>query len=132
MHWGKILSNDLNRTNNVTNNLVDPVSKETRLKFCAVSVENIKKERADRHRGRRRRAHGFVRSYRALNQEDEIVIFSKENLPFYNRVQLPDYISGAATLGTACPDDGRRKRAMSISGCTGVSGLTRSTGLQRR
>jgi len=47
-------------------------------------------------------AHGFVRSYRALNQEDEIVIFSKENLPFYNRVQLPGLYQRCATLGTAC------------------------------
>ena len=31
----------------------------------------------------------------AINDEDEIVIFSKENFPFYNRVMLPDYISGA-------------------------------------
>jgi ferredoxin-nitrate reductase len=30
-----------------------------------------------------------------LNKEDEIIIFSKENFPFYNRVMLPDYISGA-------------------------------------
>jgi ferredoxin-nitrate reductase len=35
-----------------------------------------------------------VKSYRALNIEDEIEIFSKENFPFYNRVMLPDYISG--------------------------------------
>jgi ferredoxin-nitrate reductase len=30
-----------------------------------------------------------------LNQEDEIHVFSKEIYPFYNRVMLPDYISGA-------------------------------------
>jgi ferredoxin-nitrate reductase len=39
-------------------------------------------------------AYGFVKSYRELNKEDEITIFSKENFPFYNRVMLPDYISG--------------------------------------
>ncbi len=38
---------------------------------------------------------GFVKSYRALNTDDEIIVFSKENFPFYNRVLLPDYISGA-------------------------------------
>ena len=37
---------------------------------------------------------GFVKSYRALNTDDEIEIFSKEDFPFYNRVLLPDYISG--------------------------------------
>jgi len=39
-------------------------------------------------------AYGFVKSYRELNPEDEIIVFSKENFPFYNRVMLPDYISG--------------------------------------
>ncbi len=29
-----------------------------------------------------------------MNTTDEIEIFSKENFPFYNRVMLPDYISG--------------------------------------
>ncbi|MDQ6761812.1 MAG: FAD-dependent oxidoreductase, partial [Bacteroidota bacterium] len=42
-------------------------------------------------------AFGFIKSYRALNDEDEIIVFSKENFPFYNRVLLPDYISGAHT-----------------------------------
>jgi ferredoxin-nitrate reductase len=39
-------------------------------------------------------SYGFVRSYRELNPDDDITIFSKENYPFYNRVMLPDYISG--------------------------------------
>jgi ferredoxin-nitrate reductase len=38
---------------------------------------------------------GFVKSYRSINTDDEIEVFSKENFPFYNRVLLPDYISGA-------------------------------------
>ena len=38
MHWGKQLENDLNRTNNLTNTLVDPVSKEPDFKFTTVSV----------------------------------------------------------------------------------------------
>jgi ferredoxin-nitrate reductase len=95
MHWGKILGNDLNRVNNLTNNLVDPVSKEPDFKYSAVRVVKYKKTR---ERivvvGAGAGAFGFVQSYRTLNQEDEIIIFSKENFPFYNRVQLPDYISG--------------------------------------
>jgi ferredoxin-nitrate reductase len=95
MHWGKILGNDLNRVNNVTNNLVDPVSKEPDFKFCAVEVLRYKKKK---ERivivGAGAGAHGFVRSYRALNQDDDIIVFNKEDQPFYNRVQLPDYISG--------------------------------------
>jgi len=96
MHWGKIVGNDLHRVNNVTHNLVDPLSKEPDFKFSAVRVLKYRKRR---ERivviGAGAGAFGFVQSYRARNQEDDIVIFSREDLPFYNRVQLPDYISGA-------------------------------------
>lgn len=96
MHWGKILQNDLNRANNLTSNLVDPLSKEPDFKYCAVNVQKY-------HKSKQRivvigagaGAFGFVKSYRELNCTDEITIFSKENFPFYNRVMLPDYISGA-------------------------------------
>ncbi|MGI4019935.1 MAG: molybdopterin-dependent oxidoreductase [Janthinobacterium lividum] len=98
IHWGKILNSDLNRANNVTNDLVDPVSKEPDFKFCAVSVEKYQKPvQRVVIIGAGAGAFGFVKSYRELNQEDEIVIFSKENHPFYNRVMLPDYISGEQT-----------------------------------
>ena len=96
MHWGKILNSDLNRANNLTNNLVDPKSKEPDFKFSAVQVWRYKKPKQKIIViGAGAGACGFVRSYRALNTEDEITVFSKENFPFYNRVLLPDYISGA-------------------------------------
>jgi ferredoxin-nitrate reductase len=96
MHWGKILGSDLNRANNLTSELVDPISKEPDFKFCAVSVSKYKKPHRQRIVviGAGAGAYGFVRSYREVNQDDEIIIFSKENFPFYNRVMLPDYISG--------------------------------------
>lgn len=95
MHWGKILNNDLNRANNLTNNLIDPVSKEPDFKFSAVQVKRYQKPKQKIIViGAGAGAFGFVKSYRQLNTEDEIVIFSKENFPFYNRVMLPDYISG--------------------------------------
>ncbi|MEQ1798010.1 MAG: molybdopterin-dependent oxidoreductase [Lacibacter sp.] len=96
MHWGKILNSDLNRANNLTNNLVDPKSKEPDFKFSAVEVVLYKKAKQKIIVvGAGAGACGFVKSYRALNTDDEIEIFSKENFPFYNRVLLPDYISGA-------------------------------------
>ena len=95
MHWGKILGSDLNRANNLTNSLVDPVSKEPDFKFCAVEVSKYKKRKETIViAGAGAGAHGFVRSYRAINREDDIIVFNKEDQPFYNRVQLPDYISG--------------------------------------
>lgn len=96
MHWGKILSSDLNRANNVTNNLVDPISKEPDFKFSAVEVARYQKPKQKIVIiGAGAGAFGFVKSYRALNKVDEIEIFSKEDHPFYNRVLLPDYINGA-------------------------------------
>lgn len=95
MHWGKVLNNDLNRANNLTNNLVDPRSKEPDFKFNAVQVMRYQKPKQKIIViGAGAGACGFVKSYRALNTTDEIVVFSKENFPFYNRVMLPDYISG--------------------------------------
>jgi ferredoxin-nitrate reductase len=95
MHWGKIAGNDLHRANNLTNNLVDPVSKEPDFKFCAVRLSRYKKPyQRIVIVGAGAGAFGFVQSHRALNREDSITIFSKENFPFYNRVMLPDYISG--------------------------------------
>ena len=95
MHWGKILGNDLNRANNLTSDQIDPISKEPDFKYCAVNVSKFRKKK---QRivviGAGAGAFGFVKSYRALNQDDEITIFSKEDFPFYNRVMLPDYISG--------------------------------------
>lgn len=95
MHWGKVAGSDLNRANNLTNNLVDALSKEPDFKFCAVHVGKYRKQKETIVIvGAGAAAHGFVRNYRNLNRDDEIVIFSKEDLPFYNRVQLPDYIGG--------------------------------------
>jgi ferredoxin-nitrate reductase len=95
IHWGKLLGSDLNRANNVTSGALDPISKEPDFKYCAVQVMKYKKPT---QRiviiGAGAAAYGFVKSYRELNQEDSITIFSKEDFPFYNRVMLPDYISG--------------------------------------
>ncbi|MBA4167162.1 MAG: FAD-dependent oxidoreductase, partial [Chitinophagaceae bacterium] len=96
MHWGKILNSDLNRANNLTSKSIDPISKEPDFKFSAVQVHPYrKKKQTIIVIGAGAGACGFVKSYRALNADDDIIVFSKENLPFYNRVLLPDYISGA-------------------------------------
>jgi Uncharacterized anaerobic dehydrogenase len=98
MHWGKVLDSDLSRANSLTNNLIDPVSKEPDFKFSAVAVRRFRKPR---QRilviGAGAAAFAFVKSYRQLGDataEDEITVFSKEPFAFYNRILLPDYISG--------------------------------------
>ncbi len=95
MHWGKLLQNDLHRVNNITHALIDPISKQPDLKFAAVQVQRYKKPfQRIVVIGAGAGACGFVKEHRALNNTDEITVFSKEALPFYNRVMLPDYISG--------------------------------------
>ncbi len=95
MHWGKLLNSDLNRVNNVTNNLIDIRSKEPDFKYTAVEVTRYKKAKQKIVIiGAGAGAYGFIKSYRELNSDDEIVVFSNEAFPFYNRVMLPDYISG--------------------------------------
>lgn len=95
MHWGKKLQKDLSRTNNLTQPLVDPVSKEPDFKFSAVNVVKYKKPKEKIIIvGAGAAAYQFIKSYREQNERDEIEIFCKEPVAFYNRVLLPEYISG--------------------------------------
>lgn len=95
MHFGKILGKAFGRTNNLTNQLYDPRSKEPDFKYAAVEVKVfVKKPEKIIVIGAGSGGLGFIQSYRKLNSSDEIHVFSKEIYPFYNRVMLPDYISG--------------------------------------
>ena len=95
MQWGKILAAELVRANNLTSPRVDPISKEPDFKFSRVEV---KKFRRPPEKivvvGAGAAAYRFVMSHRGLNHDDEIHIFSREEDSFYNRVLLPEYISG--------------------------------------
>lgn len=94
MHWGKILQNDFSRTNNLTGNSIDPVSKQPDYKYSTVQVTNY--QRAKQKVivvGAGAAAYRFIHTYRECNQEDEIHVFSKEKYPFYNRVLLPEYVN---------------------------------------
>ena len=94
MHWGKILNNDFGRANNITNDLVDSVSKEPDFKYCAVEVLKYEKPKQKIIIiGAGAAAYRFVQSYREKNTTDSIHVFSKEKEPFYNRVLLPEYVS---------------------------------------
>jgi ferredoxin-nitrate reductase len=122
MHWGKVLNSDLNRANNLTNNLVDPKSKEPDFKFSAVQVRVYAKAKQKIIViGAGAGACGFVKSYRSLNTEDEIEVFSKENFPFYNRVLLPDYITGALHWSNLVKMTDEEERRYNIKLHRGVS-----------
>jgi ferredoxin-nitrate reductase len=94
MHWGKVLNNDFGRANNITNDSIDPVSKEPDFKYCAVQVRKfVKAEQKIVVIGAGAAAYRFIQSYREKNQRDALHVFSKEKDPFYNRVLLPEYVS---------------------------------------
>lgn len=113
MHWGKLGDSDLNRANNLTNPLVDPISKEPDFKFCAVQVAPYQKkfERIVIV-GAGAGAFGFVKAFREINKTDEITVFSNEDLPFYNRVMLPHYVSGDQQWGELIKMQDEEERAV--------------------
>lgn len=122
MHWGKTLNSDLNRANNLTHTLVDPISKQPDLKYSAVQVRRFQKP-AQRILiiGAGAGACGFVKSYRSLNTTDEITVFSKENFPFYNRVMLPDYISGTQQWHQLVKMSDDEEAALNVNLLRGIS-----------
>lgn len=98
MHWGKILQKDLARANNLTSDLVDPVSKEPDFKFSAVEVRRYEKPLEKIIVvGAGAASYRFLQTYRTLNMQDEVHVFSKEKDPFYNRVLLPEYVNDTMT-----------------------------------
>jgi len=98
MHWGKILGNDFGRANNLTNTLIDPISKTPDYKYSAVEVVKYQKVKQKICIvGAGAAAYRFAKSYRDHNEEDELLVFSKEKNPFYNRVLLPEYVSDELT-----------------------------------
>ncbi len=96
MHWGKLLGSDLVRSNNLTSSLVDARSKEPDFKFTAAKIALFKKPKEKIVViGAGTAAFKLVTSLRKLRIDDEIHVFSAEKHPFYNRVLLPDYITGS-------------------------------------
>ncbi len=98
MHWGKLMGKDFARTNNLTGNDIDPVSKQPDFKFSRVEVVPFQKPpQRIVVIGAGAAAYRFIQTYRELNEGDEILVFSQEEHPFYNRVLLPDYVSSHKT-----------------------------------
>ncbi|MEI6866511.1 molybdopterin-dependent oxidoreductase [Flavicella sp.] len=98
MHFGKILDSPHGRANNLTNNLIDPDSKQPDFKYCAVEVVKYTKEKEKICIvGGGAAAYRFVQTYRENNEIDDLEVFSLESTPFYNRVLLPEYVSEEMT-----------------------------------
>jgi ferredoxin-nitrate reductase len=122
MHWGKQLENDLNRTNNLTNTLVDPVSKEPDFKFTTVSVAKyVKPFEKIAVVGAGAAAFRFIQNYREINTSDEIIVFSNEENPFYNRVLLPEYVTAELSWEQLLKIKDEALRHLNITMKSGVS-----------
>lgn len=93
MHWGKVLNNDFGRANNLTNDLVDPVSKEPDFKYCAVEVAKyVKPKQKILIIGAGAAAYRFIRPI-GKKMKPMSFMSSPRKRPFYNRVLLPEYVS---------------------------------------
>ncbi|PKA27428.1 NAD(P)H-nitrite reductase [Leptospira sp. mixed culture ATI2-C-A1] len=95
MHWGKKNKNDAFRANNLTNKEYDPFSKQPGFKISAVKVIPYAKEREKiLIIGGGNSTSAFIKHYKELCPDDEITVLCKEENPLYNRILLPDFISG--------------------------------------
>lgn len=129
MHWGKQLENDLNRTNNLTNTLVDPISKEPDFKYTTVSVAKyIKPFQKIAIIGAGAAAFRFIQNYREINTTDEIIIFSNEINPFYNRVLLPEYVTAELSWDKLLKikDDALGKLNITMKSGVGINAINTS------
>ncbi|MEL7585576.1 MAG: molybdopterin-dependent oxidoreductase [Prolixibacteraceae bacterium] len=122
MHWGRLLSGTGARTNNLTNDLIDPKSKEPDFKYTAVSVAKyIKPKERVLIVGAGAAALRFIRTFREKNRTDEILVISKEIYPFYNRVLLPGYIGRICSWEDLRKTGGDEIEKLGIRVITGVS-----------
>jgi ferredoxin-nitrate reductase len=96
MHWGKAFQGGAGRANLLTSPLTDARSKEPDFKYAAVAVAPVP---VQPQRivviGTGAAALHFIQCYRERNRLDEIIVFGREESPFYNRIQLPHYIDGS-------------------------------------
>ena len=130
MHWGKILNNDYGRANNLTNDLVDPVSKEPDFKYCAVEVARyVKPKQKIIIIGAGAAAYRFVQSYRRQNETDELHVFSREPDAFYNRVLLPEYVSEELTWEALekLKEGELKKLDIRLHGSLGIASIDKET-----
>ncbi|MCC5849270.1 MAG: molybdopterin-dependent oxidoreductase [Verrucomicrobia bacterium] len=95
MHWGRKLSGGNGRINRLVPAKIDPVSLQPDFKHVPVRVRRPTKPR---ERivvvGAGAGALQFVSRYRELNREDELLVIGREPRGFYNRILLPDYLTG--------------------------------------
>ncbi|MEJ5265970.1 MAG: molybdopterin-dependent oxidoreductase [Bacteroidales bacterium] len=94
MHWGNIKEQSAACVNNLTKNIIDPISKEPDFKFNLANITKYqKKQETIVVIGAGAASYAFIKKYRSLNQTDNILVLNKEKNAFYDRPQLPDYLA---------------------------------------
>jgi len=89
------------KVNNLTSNILDPNSKQPDFKYTNVRIKKYKNDLKNIViLGAGVSARKFIETYRKRNTTTRIIVLSKEEIPFYNRVLLPDYISGEKDLNS--------------------------------
>jgi ferredoxin-nitrate reductase len=95
MHFSRAFHGSAARANQLTSGRIDPKSKEPDFKYSAVSVTPVAfTARRIVIVGGGAAALQFVQAMRRQGSRDGITVLAGERDGFYNRIQLPDYISG--------------------------------------
>ncbi len=95
MHWGRDPAGGKGLINQTVEGVLDPVSLQPDFKCTPVQLSAV---RPGAKRvvivGAGAGALQFVQSYRDLRPEDEVLVIGREPRGFYNRILLPDYLTG--------------------------------------
>jgi len=94
MHWGNVKEQQILCANNLTLTNIDPISKEPDFKFNWANIAKYeKKKETIVIVGAGAASYAFIRKYRTVNHTDDIIVLNKEKNAFYDRPQLPEFLS---------------------------------------
>jgi len=121
MHWGREAETADGRVNLLIPCRVDPISRQPAFKFTRVQVGPVRR-RAQRVVivGAGAAARAFVEAYRQHNDTDELHLFGREPQGFYNRVLLPEYLTGRRNVGSLCTLAPTRLETLNVHFLQGV------------
>ena len=129
IHWNRVLSAGEGRVNFLTSERFDPRSREPDFKFAVVNMERV--AQAARRIvviGGGAAALQFVQTYRERNTTDELHVFAREPYLFYNRVHLPEYISGERSFEElrTCSDQWLAENNVTFHAGAGIKHIDRT------
>jgi ferredoxin-nitrate reductase len=122
MHFGRAYHGEAARANLLTSPCLDPRSKEPDFKYAAVDVHPVCVPRREIIViGGGAAALQFITTYREHNTSDIITVFGREAAPFYNRIHLPEYLSGARAWEELITCDSTQAARLNVRVMQGLS-----------